>query len=75
MPANTINTNHSSHLKQDELNYEWHTLPDTEVVQTLASHSEAGLSHQEVTKRRGQRHNSNYQLPITYSLFPPYIKI
>ncbi|BAY35319.1 ATPase, E1-E2 type (plasmid) [Nostoc carneum NIES-2107] len=54
MPANTINTNNSSHLTQDALNYEWHTLPETELVQILYSHSEAGLSHQEATKRHQQ---------------------
>ncbi|BAY92656.1 MULTISPECIES: cation-translocating P-type ATPase [unclassified Tolypothrix] len=54
MPANTINTNNSSHLTKDVINYEWHTLPEIEVVQTLVSHSEAGLSHQEATKRHQQ---------------------
>ncbi|BAZ02210.1 ATPase, E1-E2 type [Tolypothrix tenuis PCC 7101] len=54
MPANTINTNNYSHLAKDVLNYEWYTLPETEVVQTLVSHSEAGLSHQEATKRHQQ---------------------
>ncbi|QIR38842.1 HAD-IC family P-type ATPase [Tolypothrix sp. PCC 7910] len=54
MPANTINTNNYCHLTKDVLNYEWHTLPETEVVQTLVSHSEAGLSHQEATKRHQQ---------------------
>ncbi|MBD2340344.1 HAD-IC family P-type ATPase [Calothrix sp. FACHB-156] len=54
MPANTIATNTFDQPTKDLLNYEWHTLPEPEVVQTLASHSEAGLSHQEATKRHQQ---------------------
>ncbi|MDZ8264217.1 HAD-IC family P-type ATPase [Nostoc sp. ChiQUE01b] len=54
MTANTIATNTFSETTQDLLNYEWHTLAEQKVVQTLGSHPEAGLSHKEATKRHQQ---------------------
>ncbi|MEH2106542.1 cation-translocating P-type ATPase [Nostoc sp.] len=54
MTANTIATNIFSETTEDLLNYEWHTLNEQKVVQTLASHPEAGLTHKEATKRHQQ---------------------
>lgn len=54
MTANTIATNTFAQTTEDLLNYEWHTLSEQKVVQTLASHPEAGLSHEEATKRHQQ---------------------
>ncbi|WP_375471568.1 cation-transporting P-type ATPase [uncultured Nostoc sp.] len=54
MTANTIATNTFAQTTKDLLNYEWHTLGEQKVVQTLTSHPEAGLSHEEATKRHQQ---------------------
>ncbi|MDZ8066453.1 MAG: HAD-IC family P-type ATPase [Nostoc sp. DedQUE08] len=54
MTANTIATNTFAQTTEDLLNYEWHTLGEQKVVQTLASHPEAGLSHEEATTRHQQ---------------------
>ncbi|WP_445628793.1 cation-translocating P-type ATPase [Nostoc sp. DSM 114167] len=54
MTANTIATNTLTQTTEDLLNYEWHTLGEQKVVQTLASHPEAGLSHEEATTRYQQ---------------------
>ncbi|MBN3885786.1 MAG: HAD-IC family P-type ATPase [Nostoc sp.] len=54
MTADTIATNTFSETTKDLLNYEWHTLSEQKVVQTLASHPEAGLTHEEATKRHQQ---------------------
>ncbi|MCC5642267.1 cation-transporting P-type ATPase [Nostoc sp. CHAB 5824] len=54
MTADTIATNTFSETTKDLLNYEWHTLAEQKVVQTLGSHPEAGLSHEEATKRHQQ---------------------
>lgn len=54
MTANTIATNTFAQTTKDLLNYEWHTLDEQKVVQTLASHSEAGLTHEEASKRHQQ---------------------
>ncbi|MBN4006801.1 HAD-IC family P-type ATPase [Nostoc sp. LPT] len=54
MTADTIATNTFAQTTEDLLNYEWHTLGEQKVVQTLASHPEAGLTHEEATKRHQQ---------------------
>ncbi|MEH1913509.1 cation-translocating P-type ATPase [Nostoc sp.] len=54
MTADTIATNTFSETTKDLLNYEWHTLSEQKVVQTLASHPEAGLTYEEATKRHQQ---------------------
>ncbi|MBD2731336.1 HAD-IC family P-type ATPase [Nostoc sp. FACHB-892] len=54
MTADTIATNTFAQTTKDLLNYEWHTLGEQKVVQTLASHPEAGLTHEEATKRHQQ---------------------
>ncbi|MFN6495866.1 MAG: HAD-IC family P-type ATPase [Nostoc sp. DedQUE01] len=54
MTANTIATNSFAQTTKDLLNYEWHTLAEQQVVQTLASHPEAGLSHEEASTRHQQ---------------------
>lgn len=54
MTADTIATNTFAETTKDLLNYEWHTLGEQKVVQTLASHPEAGLTHEEATKRHQQ---------------------
>ncbi len=54
MTAETIATNTFSQTTEDLLNYEWHTLAEQQVVQTLASHSQAGLSDEEATIRHQQ---------------------
>ncbi|BAY73994.1 ATPase, E1-E2 type [Nostoc linckia NIES-25] len=54
MTANTIATNTFFETTKDLLNYEWHTLTEQQVVQTLASHPEAGLSHEEASTRHEQ---------------------
>ncbi|MDZ8133901.1 MAG: HAD-IC family P-type ATPase [Nostoc sp. DedQUE04] len=54
MTADTIATNTFAQTTEDLLNYEWHTLGEQKVVQTLASHPEAGLSHEEATTRHQQ---------------------
>ncbi|MDZ8032334.1 HAD-IC family P-type ATPase [Nostoc sp. DedSLP04] len=54
MTADTIATNTFAQTTKDLLNYEWHTLGEEKVVQTLASHPEAGLTHEEATKRHQQ---------------------
>ncbi|MBW4424668.1 MAG: HAD-IC family P-type ATPase [Nostoc desertorum CM1-VF14] len=54
MTADTIATNTFAQTTEDLLNYEWHTLGEQKVVQTLASHREAGLTHKEATKRHQQ---------------------
>ncbi|MFN6564040.1 MAG: cation-translocating P-type ATPase [Nostoc sp. ChiSLP01] len=54
MTANTIATNNFAQTTKDLLNYEWHTLAEQQVVQTLASHPEAGLSHEEASTRHQQ---------------------
>ncbi|WP_375510894.1 cation-transporting P-type ATPase [uncultured Nostoc sp.] len=54
MTANTIATNTFAQTTKDLLNYEWHTLGEQKVVQTLASHLEAGLTHEEASKRHQQ---------------------
>ncbi|BAY09237.1 ATPase, E1-E2 type [Calothrix sp. NIES-2098] len=51
MTANTIATNNFTQTTKDLLNYEWHTLSTQEVVQTLTSHSQAGLSDEEAIAR------------------------
>ncbi|MDZ8183647.1 MAG: HAD-IC family P-type ATPase [Nostoc sp. ChiSLP02] len=54
MTAETIATNTYADSTQDLLNYEWHTLTEQKLLQTLASHPEAGLTHQEATRRHQQ---------------------
>ncbi|WP_445633794.1 HAD-IC family P-type ATPase [Nostoc sp. DSM 114161] len=54
MTANTIATNNFAQTTNDLLNYEWHTLTEQQVVQTLASHPEAGLSDEEASTRHQQ---------------------
>ncbi|HYX15635.1 MAG TPA: cation-transporting P-type ATPase [Nostoc sp.] len=54
MTADMIATNTFPETTKDLLNYEWHTLAEQEVVQTLGSHSQAGLSHEEATTRHQQ---------------------
>ncbi|RCJ37161.1 carbonate dehydratase [Nostoc punctiforme NIES-2108] len=54
MIADTIATNTFAQTTKDLLNYEWHTLSEQKVVQTLASHPEAGLTYEEATKRNQQ---------------------
>ncbi|MEH2066733.1 MAG: cation-transporting P-type ATPase [Nostoc sp.] len=54
MTADTIATNTFAETTKDLLNYEWHTLAEQKVVQTLASHPEAGLSHEEAATRHEQ---------------------
>ncbi|MEH2387070.1 MAG: HAD-IC family P-type ATPase [Nostoc sp.] len=54
MTADTIATNTFAQTTKDLLNYEWHTLGEQKVVQTLASHPEAGLTDEEATMRHQQ---------------------
>ncbi|MDZ7967365.1 MAG: HAD-IC family P-type ATPase [Nostoc sp. DedSLP03] len=54
MTANTIATNTFAQTTEDLLNSEWHSLGEQKVVQMLASHPEAGLSHEEATTRHQQ---------------------
>ncbi|MEH2254694.1 cation-translocating P-type ATPase [Nostoc sp.] len=54
MTADTIATNTFAQTTKDLLNYEWHTLGEQKVVQTLASHPEAGLTHEEAITRHQQ---------------------
>ncbi|MDZ8023408.1 MAG: HAD-IC family P-type ATPase [Nostoc sp. DedQUE11] len=54
MTTNTIATNSFAQTTKDLLNYEWHTLTEQQAVQTLASHPEAGLSHEEASTRHQQ---------------------
>ncbi|MDZ7962166.1 MAG: HAD-IC family P-type ATPase [Aulosira sp. DedQUE10] len=54
MATNTIATNTFADSTKDLLNYEWHTLAEQQILQTLASHPEAGLTHKEATTRHQQ---------------------
>lgn len=54
MTADTIATNTFPDSTKDLLNYEWHTLAEQKVLQTLASHPEAGLTNKEATTRHQQ---------------------
>ncbi len=54
MTADAIATNTFTQTTKDLLNYEWHTLAEEEVVQTLASHPKAGLNHEEANTRHQQ---------------------
>ncbi|MGI2907178.1 cation-translocating P-type ATPase [Tolypothrix sp. VBCCA 56010] len=54
MTADTIAKNTFPETTKDLQNYQWHTLAEQQVVQTLASHSEAGLTHEEAAKRHQQ---------------------
>lgn len=51
MTADTIATNTFADSTKDLLNYEWHTLAEQQILQMLASHPEAGLTHKEATTR------------------------
>ncbi|MEH2291515.1 cation-translocating P-type ATPase [Nostoc sp.] len=54
MTADAIATNTFAQTTKDLLNYEWHTLGEQKVVQTLASHTQAGLTREEASKRHQQ---------------------
>ncbi|WP_375470144.1 HAD-IC family P-type ATPase [uncultured Nostoc sp.] len=54
MVTNTIAKNSFAQTTKDLENYEWHTLAEQQIVKTLASHPEAGLTHEEAVMRHQQ---------------------
>lgn len=54
MTANTIAKNTFPETTKDLQSYQWHTLSEKQVVQTLASHPQTGLTHSEADMRHQQ---------------------
>lgn len=53
MSTNTI-AKHTFAETTEPQNYQWYAISEQEAVQTLASHAETGLTHNEATKRQQQ---------------------